>query len=62
MAIIFMLSNEIWIFCSDVIEKYVRKIQSLEPDIEDIVTQEEEEKQIARTENQMNKVSHNTKI
>lgn len=57
-----MLSNEIWIFCSDVIEKYVRKIQSLEPDIEDIVTQEEEEKQIARTENQMNKVSHNTKI
>lgn len=41
----------------EVIEKYKKKITSLETDVQEIVTLEEEERQIARTENYINKVS-----
>ncbi|XP_067937758.1 probable ATP-dependent RNA helicase DDX27 [Watersipora subatra] len=39
----------------DIIDKYVSKIRSLEDDVQAIVTEEEEEKQLAKAENYMNK-------
>lgn len=38
------------------IDKYRQKISSLEQDVNDIVNQEEEEKQLAKAENYLNKV------
>jgi len=41
----------------EVIDKYSKKISSLENDVNNIMLQEEEEKQLARTENYVNKVN-----
>ena len=40
----------------EVIDKYRQKISSLEKDVNDIMKQEEEEKQLAKAENYLNKV------
>lgn len=39
----------------DVIEKYNQKLQSLEPDVEKILEEEKNEKEIAKIENQANR-------
>jgi len=43
-------------FIVEVIEKYVAKIAALEDDVNEIMADEVAEKQIAKTENQLNKV------
>lgn len=39
----------------DIIEKYNKKLQSLEPDVEKILEEEREERELAKTENQANR-------
>lgn len=40
----------------DIIEKYNKKLQSLEPDIEKILEEERNERELAKIENQANRV------
>lgn len=40
----------------DIIEKYNKKLQSLEPKVEEILQEERSEKELAKTENQANRV------
>lgn len=40
----------------DIIEKYNKKLQSLEPKVEQILEEERSEKELAKTENQANRV------
>lgn len=40
---------------SDIIEKYNRKLQSLEPDVEKILQEEKNERELAKIENQANR-------
>lgn len=40
----------------DIIEKYNKKLQSLEPDVENILQEEKSEKELAKVENQANRV------
>lgn len=40
----------------DIIEKYNKKLQSLEPDVENILQEEKSERELAKIENQANRV------
>lgn len=40
----------------DIIEKYNKKLQSLEPDVEKILQEEKSEKELAKVENEANRV------
>ena len=60
----YLAGNQHWNIVTDsslfvsieVIDKYRQKISSLEKDVNDIMKQEEEEKQLAKAENYLNKV------
>lgn len=42
----------------DIIEKYNKKLKSLEPDVESIFQEERNEKELAKIENQANRAEH----
>jgi len=44
------------VIASDIIEKYNKKLQSLEPDVEQILQEEKNEKELSKIENQANRV------
>lgn len=46
----------------DIIEKYNKKLQSLEPDVEKILQEEKSEKELAKVENEANRVEKLLKV
>lgn len=45
----------------DIIEKYKKKLESLEPDVEKILQEEKSEKELAKVENQVNRAEKKLK-
>lgn len=46
------------IILPDIIEKYNKKLQSLEPKVKEILQEERNEKELAKTENQANRIEN----
>lgn len=46
----------------DIIEKYNKKLQSLEPDVQNILQEEKSEKELAKVENEANRVEKLLKV